>query len=194
MSFINMKKLKRISRSQKRIIIVSMAVLVVFLAVWGGMYVPTQEWIDRLKKDLDGIERQIREIEAMITDGKEMGEGIRLLEGRYQQLISKFPSREETALTSLFDLASRVNMEITSIRSQVKRLCRQPVTTEGKSCYEVPLSLELRGSYQGLVEYIGLLRESLPAFITFEKINIYPGKSGTSELSISLEIQLYLLA
>jgi Tfp pilus assembly protein PilO len=189
-----MKRLKRISRSQKRIIIATFVIMVVFSGFWVAMYVPTQKGIDRLKAELEETEGQIRQIEAMIAQGKGMGEGIQLMEGQYQQLMLKFPSKEEGALIAFFDLAFKVNVEIITIRTQPKRLCRQQVTTEGKSCYELPVSFELRGGFGALIAYIELLKGSLPAFITFEKINISPGKSGTSELSISLEIQLYLLA
>ncbi len=189
-----MKRLKRISRSQKRIIIATFVIMAVFSGFWLAMYVPTQKGINRLKTELEETEGQIRQIEAMVAQGKDMGEGIQLMERQYQQLMLKLPPKEEGALIALFDLAFKVNVEIITIRTQAKRLCRQQVTTEGKSCYELPISLELRGSFEGLIAYIELLKGSLPAFITFEKINIHSGKSGAPALNISLEIQLYLLA
>lgn len=187
------KNIKKIGISQKKILIFALLIVCGFSATWFLAYIPAQKKIDQLSGDLKNIEDQIKQIEAMVDQDKKMGEGIKLLEERHRALSLKFPSREEDALTALFDLASKRNIEIVSIKSQAKISCRQDMSIDGKKCYEIPLSLTMKGNYKDFVDYIDLLRESLPAFITFDKLRIVRQTTGALMLEISLEIRLYLL-
>lgn len=187
------KNIKKIGISQRKILIFALLIVSGFTAAWFLAYIPAKKKIDRLSGDLKNIEDQIKQIEAMVDQGKKMGEGITLLEERHRALNLKFPSAEEEALTALFDLAFKKNIEIVSIRSQAKISCRQDMSIDGKKCYEIPLSLKMKGNYKDFVEYIELLRESLPAFITFDQLRIVRQTIGALMLEISLEIRLYLL-
>ena len=173
--------------------IAAVFVVCVFCAVWFLVYRPTKKRVGELKKELEDVEAKIKQIEGMIDPGKKMGEGIRLLEEKYARLASKFPSKEEEAVTALFALASKVNIEISSITSQARHPCAQKVSVEGKSCYEIPIALRANGTYKGLVNYIEVLQESLPAFVIFEGLTIGKSTAGTSQLVIDLTITIYLL-
>ncbi len=187
------KNIKKIGISQRKILFFALLIVCGFSTAWFLAYIPAKKKINQLSGDLKNIEDQIKQIEAMVDQDKKMGEGIKLLEERHSALSSKFPSREEEALTALFDLASKRNIEIVSIKSQAKISCQQNMSVEGKKCYEIPLSLMMKGNYKDFVDYIGLLRESLPAFITFDKLRIVRQTTGALMLEISLEIRLYLL-
>lgn len=187
------KQLQKLSSSQRKIIIVAVFAVCVFCAAWLLVYRPMKKKIGELKKELEGVEAKIKQIEGMTDPGKKMGEGIRLLEERYAKLATKFPAKEEEAVTALFTLASKANIEISSIASQTRHPCAQTVTVEGKSCYEIPIALKANGTYRGLVNYIELLQESLPALVTFEGLTIGKSTVGTSQLVIDLTITIYLL-
>jgi len=191
MSFI--KRLKRISSAQKKIIIIGILITAVFIAAWFFMYLPSKNKIEQLKGELDEINNQIEQIESMVAKNKTIGEGIQLLKERYRQLSDRFPEKEEKALTVLFDLASKADIDIASVRSQVKGPCKPVVSIEGKSCQQLPVSLQINGSYRNLVAYIELLKKSLPAYVTFGKLVVKRG-SQASALSISLDIRIYLLS
>lgn len=173
--------------------IAAVFVVCVFYAVWFLVYRPTKKRVGELKKELEGVEAKIKQIEGMIDPGKKMGEGIRLLEERYTKLASKFPSKEEEAVTALFALASKANIEIASITSQARHPCAQKTPIEGKSCYGILIVLKANGTYKGLVNYIEVLQESLPAYVTFEGFTIGKSTAGTSQLVIDLTITIYLL-
>lgn len=187
------KQLQKLSSSQRKIMIVAVFAVCVFCAAWFLVYRPTKKKIGELKKELEGVESKIKQIEGMIDPGKKMGEGIRSLEEKYAKLASKFPSKEEEAVTALFTLASKANIEISSINSQARHPCTQKAAIEGKSCYEIPIALKANGTYKGLVSYIEVLQESLPAFVTFEGLSIGKSTGGTSQIIIDLMITIYLL-
>ncbi len=187
------KQLQKLSSSQRKIMIVAVFAVCVFLAAWFLVYRPTKKKIGEMKKELESVESKIKQIEGMIGPGQKMGEGIRSLEEKYAKLASKFPSKEEEAVTALFTLASKANIEIASIASQARHPCTQKVDIEGKSCYEIPIVLKANGTYKGLVNYIEVLQESLPAFVTFEGLTIGKATVGTSQLVIDLTITIYLL-
>lgn len=187
------KQLQKLSSSQRKIIIVAVFAVCVFCTAWFLVYRPMKKKIGELKEELEGVEAKIKQIEGMIDPGKKIGEGIRSLEEKHAKLAAKFPSKEEEAVTALFTLASKANIEIASIASQARYPCAQKAAIEGKSCYEIPITLKANGTYRGLVNYIDVLQESLPAFVTFEGLTIGKSIVGTSQLAIDLVITIYLL-
>ncbi|MBI5415979.1 MAG: type 4a pilus biogenesis protein PilO [Candidatus Omnitrophica bacterium] len=191
----SIETLGKISRPQKRIIASAVFLVGGFLLVWSLMYIPLQEKIARLRRDLEETQGYIRQVQAMVPSGAEerIGEGIRLLEQQHNQLVARFPEKEEASLTALFDLARRANVEISTIQSQQKNPCAKESGIEGKKCYELPVSLSLKGDYKDLVEYLELVRTSLPAFVTFERLTLQKSGQGALELTAALEIKLYLL-
>ena len=66
---------------------------------------------------------------------------------------------------------------------------------EGKACEELSVSMEIRCLYNDLIRYIETLRNSLPAFVSIEKISVTKDKSASpSKLYVRLYIKLYLLS
>lgn len=194
-AILSAEKLLKISRSQRNIILSAVLLIGVFLIAGIFLYAPLQAKLARLKNELEETKSSIQKIQAMVpAQGGGIGEGIKLLDGQYRQLSGKFPAKEEAALSVLFDLAHQANIEITTVQSQPKNLCAQQAAVKDKQCYELPVSLSLKGNYENLVEYIELLRGSLPAVITFEKLMAQKTSPGAPELTITIEIKLYLLA
>ena len=169
-------------------------VILVFFMAWLFIYHPAKEKIEQLKTELDNLEDQIRQIEVRVGEGKTMGEGIKALEARLQQINTKFPEKEEEGLGLLSHYAQKQNVEILSIKSETKKRCAKAGKVAGKSCYEVPVSLVMKGTYQGLVLYMEALKESLPAYITFDHLGINKRGAESSMLSIKLNFRLYIFS
>ncbi len=192
-------QIKNLSPSQKKIIIISLIVIAVFLIFWLFIYSPTKCSVQRYKRELISQESQIKEIEAVIGEAKTMDEGIRLLKARYQGLNNKFPQKEEDSLRMFSDIAKKLNIEIISIRPQPKREFldedNQKVEIEGATCLTVLVTIEMDCFYKDLVKYIQALKEASGlAFVTLEKLQITKDKSGTPKLNIVLDLSLYLLS
>ncbi len=190
--------MKNISLSQKKIILILGIVAAVFLLFCFFIYYPAKNTVSRIKQELSGIENQIQGIELIISNAKTMGEGIKLLEQRYQQLNSKFPQKEEESLRALSDLAPVSNIDIISIRPETKAVFiganNQKVEIDGKVCQKVFVSIEMNGAYQDLVKYLENLKKSLPVFIGIERLKISKGAKETPKLDIALDISFYLLS
>lgn len=190
--------MRKISSAQKKINIVTATGVLAFLMLWGFLYLPSIKVVKELKSELNGIQDQIRQIEGKVTGDGKTKQGIRELEVRYQWVNSKFPEKEEKALRMLSDLAKEFKIDVLSIRSQPKvdflDEDAQKVEIEGRVCQKFLVSIEIKAVYGDLVEYVGTLKESLPAYITIERMRIRKETSGARQLSITLDLNLYLLS
>lgn len=188
----------KFSPSQKKITIIGLAILLAFLVFWLFIYLPSKNTVKRIKSELISADNEIGEIEAAISEAKTADEGIRLLKQRYQELNNKFPPGEEDSLRMLSDFAKKLNIEITSIKPGGSKRPfldedNKNVEIEGKTCQIVSVSIEMSCLYKDLVEYLQTLKESLPAFMSIEKLKISKDKLLTKKLNITLDLNLYLL-
>ncbi len=190
--------MRKISSAQKKINIVTATGVLAFLMLWGFLYLPSIKVVKELKSELNGIQDQIRQIEGKVTGDGKTKQGIRELELRAQWVNSKFPEKEEKALRMLSDLAKEFKIDVLSIRSQPKvdflDEDAQKVEIEGRVCQKFLVSIEIKAIYGDLVEYVDNLKESLPAYITIERMRIRKETSGARQLSITLDLNLYLLS
>lgn len=190
--------MKDISPSQKKVVgITAMAVLI---AVLTGifLYVPTLQKVGLLKNELMVAQNQIEQIEAAVGSEQSIAEGIKLLKDRYSALDIKFPSQEEEALKLVSELARAHNISIITMKFQPKAefldVENKKVDIEGKICRILPVSIELTSSYKDLGQYIEILKESLPAYVTIERLNIRKELGAASNLRVTLDLNLYLLS
>lgn len=187
-----------ITPSQRKIIIISVAAATVAALLSLFVYLPAVRKISLLKGELSGIQNQIEQIEAMVSQGYSMAEGIEALKNKYRALDAKFPVKEEEALGLLSEFARKCNITIVAIKSQPKvellDAKDKKVEIEGKICQILPVSIEVKSSYNDLGKYLEMLGESLPAYITVEKLNIHKESGGIPNLRVTMELNLYLLA
>ncbi|MCK5179844.1 MAG: hypothetical protein KAR32_09965 [Candidatus Omnitrophica bacterium] len=190
--------MRKISLAQKKINIITAVGVLVLCMLWGLLYLPSKKAVNELKSELSGIQEQIRQIEGKAAGSGGTGRGIMGLEERYRWVNSKFPEKEEKALRMLSDLAKESSIEILSIKSQPKvdflDENSQKVQIEGRVCQKFIVTIEMKALYGDLVEYVNILKESLPAGITVERMSIRKDVSGMRQLSIILGLNLYLLS
>jgi len=187
-----------LTQAQKKILLISGAVLLVFLAFIFAVYVPSKNSARSIKSELEGIDSQIQVVEAFLSSAGSMAGGLERLKEKDQYLIDKFPPKEEAALQMLSEFAKKLNIEVASVTPAPKEDFiygnSEKVEIEGKACQRVPVALELKGSYKNLVQYIETIRESLPAYVVLEKLKIVKNKEGLPKLKIVLDMSLYLLS
>ena len=172
-------------------------VLVVTVSVGYFIYWPAQKRVEQYKNDLSIVNAQIERIEAMMEEGKTEAEMLALLHERNTYFNSKFPSKEEGALNALAVLAQEADVEQLSSALQPKKTCfdknKQPIKINDKICKEIFISLKMRGSYENIINYIELLKDKLPAFVTIESIFL-KSKAGTHRLDVVIELKMYTLS
>lgn len=88
-------QIRNLSPSQKKIIVISLIVISVFLIFWFFIYLPSKNTVRRIRSELINVEAQIKEIEALIGEAKSIDEGIRLLKAKSQELNNKFPQEKK---------------------------------------------------------------------------------------------------
>ena len=190
--------LKNITISQKRIVIISVMAVLVFLVSWLFIYLPAKNKIRQLKTELLDIEQQIQKIETLIAQDKTIEEGMRLLNERFAQINSKFPQKEEESLRMLSDLARKFNITVVSVKSSPKTSFldrnQQSVSLEGKNCHKFVVTIDLKSSFNNLIEYFGALKESLPSYFIVEQLKISRDSAESPLLNVALTLNLYLLS
>ena len=165
---------------------------------WLIISIPLNQLKHSLKAELMGLEDQIQQIEAMGDQDKTKEEKVRILREKYQLLGNKFPEKEEESLGLLSSYAQELQIEVISIKSQPKKVFldvnHKKVEAGGKSCQEIPVTIEMKGTYQASVQYIEMLREVLPAYVVVEKIKMHKDPLEPSRLDVHLDLNLYLLS
>lgn len=191
-------QIKRITRAQKKIIIISLISTLVFFVCLLFIYFPSRNTVKRIQIELSDVEKQIKDIESALGKAKTLDEGIKLLEVRYKSLNSRFPKGEEHSIERLSEIAQKLKIELISIKPLPKRLLtdreEKEIKLQARACYVIYVSVTMKCFYPELVKYVQAIEEELPAFATIERVNIFKNtleKGGM--LSITLDFNLYFL-
>lgn len=173
-----------------------MALLIACVGIF--VYVPTLRKASLLKNEFLVMQSRIEKIEALVGHEQSPTEWITLLKDRERQLDIKFPAKEEEALRLISDLARTHRIVIIMMKSQPKAdfldAENKNVDIDGKICRILPVTIELTSSYKDLGRYIEILKESLPAYVTVERLEMRKETAAATNLKITLELNLYLLS
>ena len=169
-----------------------------FVLFYFFVQAPRSAKLKYLAAQLRSLQEQIQQIESVVAQGRTLQEGVKLFQQSRKNIDSKFPAKEEEGLKGLSDLEHRFDMEITSFKSTPRALFLLPnhekVEIEGKACHVVYVSVEMKGTYGQLIQYIQSLKESLPAYVSVEKLRIIRDGTSSDRLSIFIDFNLYLLS
>ena len=171
------------------------AIFLIGIIIWQ----PLQKEETLLKTELTDIQNKIQRIEISTDQkNKTKEEIINVFKKKYGHIDEKFPPTEEESLNLLSVYAQELNLEVISVRSLPKKPFvdqdQQKVGSGAKFCQEISVSMELKGSHQGLVQYLETIKELLPAYVTVERLKIHKDIPAEPKLNIQLELNLYLLS
>ena len=179
--------------------------LILFAVIAAGAFLlfgllvirPRSGRLQAVKSQVRNAQQQIDEIESKLTAGRTLEQYISALYQEAQALDLAFPAREDETIGKLSDLARQSNIEILSVKSQLKKpyfdAAQQEVIVQGKKCHTVAVELQVRGSYKNIIIYLETLKRSLPAYFTVEKMDLQKTGPTPPLLNISFEITFYLL-
>lgn len=190
--------MRKLNPYQVKVLITAALVAGVFAAFYFFIQTPRSSHLRHLQTEFYDKQSQIQQIENVVAQGYALEEGIKLFQKNRKNIDSKFPAKEEEGLKGISDFARHFNMEVTSLKSSSRIpflfLNQEKVEIDGKTCYQVYAAVEMKGSYEHLVQYLAALKESLPAYISIEKLRIMRDSSGADKLSIFIDFNLYLLS
>jgi hypothetical protein len=186
-----------ITRNQKQIIIMSAAVLFVFLLFWVFLYYPSSKEISSLKNELISTEQQIKGIEIFLSGSQSRDEAIRKLKERQLYLSNKFPDKEEESLRLIPEIARKMNINVVSLqpgqRSEFLDEAGKQVLIDGKKASYLPISMEVVCFYKDMVKYLTELKSILPAFVSVINLNARKEERLNGKVCSTIGFNLYLL-
>lgn len=186
-----------ITQDQKKIIIMSCAVLSVFLLLWVFLYLPSLRQIKNLKHEFVSTQQQIQAIETLLAGPQGRDEAIRLLKKKQQDLSARFPPKEEESIRFIPEIARKMNIQVISLNPGSKTgfldESGRQVIIEGKSASYLPISMEVSCYYKDLVKYLLDLKSNLPAFISVINLNVQKENQLSGKVRANLQFNLYLL-
>lgn len=191
-------QINELTRSQKRIIIISGVIVLVFFFVWLLIFLPVRANVNKMKTELAEVEGEIHIFERTVSETKTLAKCIENLKTKSKVLENKFSKDLEESLKTLFNFADMFNLKIISLKPSIKKLLLDEngmeVKAEGKTYQIIYVNLVMKGSYGNLVRFRELLEVKLPGFVSIETLNIAPNTLNLSEqLTITLGFNLYFL-
>ncbi len=155
---------------------------------WYG-YQPKIQTIERLKKEIGIMDRQVRQAEASLRK-------LKGLEKRYQQaeatvglMEEVVPSREEatTLLRELFVRSEGLDIEFLDLGEPVFVLT---VPGAGKA-KKISLILKLRSPFLQFIEYLNRL-ENLHRLINITNLEVQAKKETVPKVDVNLTLEAYM--
>ena len=195
-SKMNLSKIN-LTEAQKKIIMVAVSVLFIFLLFWVFLFLPASKQIAALKNELISTEQQIQGIEILLAGSQSRDEAIRLLKQKQQYLSNKFPQTEEESLRLIPEIARKMNISVISVepgsKTEVLDEAGKPIIVENKVAKYLPITLEISCYFKDLVKYALELKTVLPAFTSVNSLEIKKENQLTGKIRTNIEFNLYLL-
>ena len=183
--------------NQKKIIIVSLSVLFIFLLFWVFLFMPASKQIATLKNELILTDQQIQGIEILLSGLPSRDEAIRRLKQRQQYLSNKFPQKEVESLRLIPELARKMNIDVISLlpgsKTELLNDAGKGIVIENKVANYLPITLEVSCYFKDLVRYALELKATLPAFTSVNSLEIKRESQLTGKIRANIELNLYLL-
>lgn len=189
----------RITKRQKKIFVIVGIVGSAFAVFILLIYLPLRSELAQLKNEFYKIESEVNEIKKIAKEGETLEEAIASLKDKLVSIDNKFPEQDEVILRELSGLASRLGIEVVSIKPQKKKTIQEinqaPVSIKGCSVEEMPVSMSLKAPYKTMGEFFKILKDDFPVFVRVDTLRM--GKSGDKAkniLNVDLNLDTYLIS
>ena len=192
---IDKKIFEYLALNQKNIAIMAATVLVTFLIFFFVIYSPKSRSVRNLKNQYDSLDKDIREIEGL-SSGKTLDEALAMFDKESKELDAKFPSNEETTIKLLTSYASKAGIDITSLSPESIKTSNIQGNIPGYSLMELSITMDLKGDYKSIGEYLNMLEKEFPTYVKINSISMAKEKSGdktSPELRSHIALTMYML-
>lgn len=149
----------------------------------------------RVDRELVALKKQISH---SLGQALSLEQALKDIQKSMQAWEKKLPPREEDVISAVTAAAKEQRMDLLSIHSLPKTVYlgedNLPISVDGKTCYQVVMSLDLKGNYHQLVNYVEAMERKIPVVFTIEQMQINKIAAEPGRLSIKITFKLYLLA
>ncbi len=188
----------RITKRQKKILMIVGVVTFAFVVFILFIYLPSQRELIRLKNEYYKTESEIMNIKRSAGEGKSLEENIGLLKKKFDALNNKFPAKEEVILRALSEAAAKCDIEVMNLKPHRKRVIQEigSISIKMKDSYvqEMSVAMSLKGSYRRLGEFFRYLKEDLPVFARVDDVRLAKRSDDISGLlEAEVDLNTYLI-
>ena len=177
-----------VTKTQKKIIIISLGGLLLFLLAWFFIYSPQNKMVNSIEHKLASTEANIAEI-ISITEGRDLAETVKDLRMKLNNLSKQLPSRDETVIEALTIAARDLGIEVQNISFSDRQPSEWKVS--GFKIEKIPITMRLICEYRNLGQFLNLLRADFPILIKVERLNISAEEGKPNLLNSVLEVRAY---
>ena len=177
-----------LTKAQKKIIIISLGGLLLFLLAWFFIYSPQNKMVNSIEHKLASTEANIAEI-ISITEGRDLGETVRDLRSKLNSLNNQLPKRDEVIVAALTEVARDLDIKINNISFSNRDSIDRQVS--GFKIEKIPITMRLICEYRNLGQFLNLLRADFPILIKVERLNISAEEGKPNLLNSVLEVIAY---
>ena len=196
MKKIDIKKIdiKKIPKELLIAVGVSILLVVLFATL---VYVPAHKRTRIMQKEAAATSGEIGRIREAMGAAKSVDEALRFMNEEITVIEKLFPRNEEVILRELSDMAKKMNMEVTSISPQKKRIVAKidgvAVSVKGSLVKEMPVTMKLITRYKNVGNYTIALRSDFPMLVRVDAVNMSSGKED-GLLDVDLQLNSYMLS
>jgi len=177
-----------LSKAQKNIILLGIAVTVFLLCFWIFIYSPQKNKLSLIKVELANIEAQIEQINKMAGD-KDLAEAVKNFNAQLGDASAKFSFSQEDVIASLSKEAKDLNIDIESIKP-VGSVPVKEVTAV--NIEELSIAMQLSCGFKDVADYLKILRDNFPALVKINELDIKGSGEGKDMVGVNLQISVYL--
>ena len=187
------------TKAQRKIIIVTAIASLILLIFCFFIYAPGKKQMIKLKQELAARQKEIDDIQAIVSQGDSLEQSITRLKERSRILEGKFPPKEEEVLGMISDFARKLNVNLVSISPSPKKIVmdenQKNIVIDNKVCQGLSVIIDFECPYRNLVKYTEALKQDLPALAMVENLEVNKNSSGNSrDLTVRLGLTFYILS
>lgn len=180
--------IQRITKEQKKIVIVSGIGFVCLIVFWTFIYLPSRREVASLRKRTLSVESQIAAIKK-VPQGKELTDVVKDLKIKLDQSKSYLPESDEAVRNDLSREADKLGITIKDISLLAEKSIEKPIA--GFQIQELRISIKLVSDLRNFTEFLNVLRNKFPYLVKVEEIIIKNTKPQDLDIDISIEILAY---
>lgn len=193
-----LKILKQLSFRQIKIFIVAAAMMITFYIIWNYVYIPVKKDFKKNSEELVSVSQRVKAVEGFIPMGETTGEQIKKMKADLEALTKKLPTDEEESLNMFTEFMRQLDIRVESTNISNRKFLLDDQNTkmivDGQNVEILLITFRLKSDYEGVVRLITQMRESIPAFVSVERVTIDAAREENEKLSVILDVNMYLLA
>lgn len=183
------RKLKRLSKEQKRIIVAGAIALLLFVLCWFLIYRPEVKRFAEIQAKLHGIDNQISQV-LSVTKGKQLTAAIKDLNVDLAQVTGKLPLTDQGIIYVISDIANKLKINVKTLTRGSEKILDDKIS--GYSIHELPITISFSCEYKTLGDFLINLREKSPVLVRIKQLDIVGSGFAQPNLEVTLQLSGYI--